>query len=286
MRKLFCCGAVALTLALVARPALAQSRPLVTEDPETVPAGNLLIEAGIDYLQDAKFPASGLSGNLWRIGTFGLSIGVSSIAEIQLDGGLRDTLSIKTTNPNAPLAGMIQLVGLGLSTSDVEDGRIGAKIRFLSETPGRPAMAVRFFTRLPNAGNESGLGLDTTDFHFGLAIGKTVQSVRIVGNFGFAILGDPVRGDRQNDVLDYGASVARAVAPGVEVVGELNGRLNTRSGTPPIGTDSLGLMRLGGRFTRGPVRIDGALIIGVTERDPSWGFTAGATWVFKAFTVQ
>jgi len=284
VRTLFCCGAVALTLTLVARPALAQSRPLVTEDPETVPAGNLLIEAGLDFLEDAKFPASGLSGNLWRVGTFGLSIGVSSIAEIQIDGGLRDTLSIKTTNPNAPLAGMLMITGL--STSDVEDGRIGAKIRFLSETPGRPAMAVRFFTRLPNAGNESGIGLDTTDFHFGLAIGKTVQSVRIVGNFGFAILGDPVRGDRQNDVLDYGASVARAVAPGVEVVGELNGRLNTRSGTPPIGTDSQSLMRLGSRFTRGPVRIDGALILGVTERDPSWGFSAGATWVFKAFTVR
>ena len=284
MRTLFCCGAVALTLTLVARPALAQSRPLVTEDPETVPAGNLLIEAGLDFLQDVKFPASGLTGDLWRVGTFGLSIGVSSIAEIQIDGGLRDTLSIKTTNPNAPLAGMLMITGL--RTSDVEDGRIGAKIRFLSETPGRPAMAVRFFTRLPNAGNESGIGLDTTDFHFGLAIGKTVQSVRIVGNFGFAILGDPVRGDRQNDVLDYGASVARAVAPGVEVVGELNGRLNTRSGTPPIGTDSQSLMRLGARFTRGPVRIDGALILGVTERDPSWGFTGGATWVFKAFTVR
>ena len=273
-----------LVLLALAAPAAAQQRPLVTEDPETVPAGNLLIEAGLDFLQDAKFPASGLSGNLWRVGTFGLSIGVSSIAEIQIDGGLRDTLSIKTTNPNAPLAGMLMITGL--STSDVEDGRIGAKIRFLSETPGRPAMAVRFFTRLPNAGNESGIGLDTTDFHFGLAIGKTVQSVRIVGNFGFAILGDPVRGDRQNDVLDYGASVARAVAPGVEVVGELNGRLNTRSGTPPIGTDSQSLMRLGSRFTRGPVRIDGALILGVTERDPSWGFSAGATWVFKAFTVR
>jgi hypothetical protein len=81
-------------------------------------------------------------------------------------------------------------------------------------------------------------------------------------------------------------SVARAVAPGAEVVGELNGRLNTRSGTPPVGTESRSAMRLGGRLTRGPVRADAALIIGVTELDPSWGFTAGLTWVFKAFTVQ
>ncbi len=45
------------------------------------------------------------------------------------------------------------------------------------------------------------------------------------------------------------------------------------------------MMRVGARFTQGPVRIDGALTIGVTERDPSWGFTAGMTWVFHGFTV-
>jgi hypothetical protein len=265
-------------------PAAAQSRPLVTEDPETVPSGHILLEAGVDYLRDIYFPASGLTGSLWRIATVGVSFGVSSIAEVQIDGGLSARLNITSINPAAPLAGMLKLEGD--TTSDVMDLAIGTKVRFLSETSGRPAMAVRFSTRLPNASNESGLGLDTTDFHFGLAIAKTVQSVRIAGNFGFAILGDPVRGDRQNDVMQYGASVARAVATGVEIVGELNGRLNTRTGTPPIGTESRALARIGSRFTRGPVRGDGALIIGVTENDPTWGFTAGLTWVFKAFTVQ
>lgn len=271
-------------LALAALPtwAGAQSRPLVTEDPETVPAGNILFEAGLDHAHDAFYPASGLRGNLWRVGTFGFSFGVSSIAEIQVDGGVRDRLSIVSQSP-APLSSMLDL--MGTSTGDVIDATIGAKVRFASETATRPAVAVRFYTKLPNAGNESGLGLDTTDFHFGLAIGKTVQSVRVVGNFGFAILGDAARGDRQNDVLDYGISVARAVKPGVEVVGELNGRLNTREGEPPVGTDSLSAMRLGTRFTRGPVRVDGALIVGVTERDPTWGFTTGITWVFRAFNV-
>jgi hypothetical protein len=269
---------------VLARSASAQSRPLVTEDPETVPSGNMLLEAGVDYAHDVTYPVSGLRGNLWRIGTFGLSIGVSSIAELQIDGGLTNNLTIVERDVTAPLAGMLDVTGT--STKDIEDVAIGAKIRFVAETANRPAVAIRFWTRLPNAGNESGLGLDTTDFHFGLAIGKTVQSVRVVGNFGIGILPDPVRGDRQNDVLDYGVSVARAVREGVELVGELNGRQNTRSGTPPIGTDSLATMRVGGRFTRGPVRIDGALAIGVTERDPSWGFTAGMTWVFRAFTVQ
>ncbi len=282
MKKWIAVGVTLASLAGSAVPVLAQSRPLVTEDAETVPAGNILLEAGLDYQRDIFYPASGVRGNLTRIATFGLSFGVSSIAEIQFDGGLRNRLAITSFSP-APLSNM--LIVTGTSTSDIEDLVIGAKVRLVAETESRPSLAIRFSTRLPNAGNESGLGLDTTDFHFGLAMAKTVQSLRIVGNFGFGILPDPVRGDRQNDVIDFGASVARAVAPGVEVVGELNGRLSTRSGTPPIGTESRSLMRIGARLTRGPVRIDGGFLVGVTERDPSWGLTTGVTWVFKGFNV-
>jgi hypothetical protein len=155
----------------------------------------------------------------------------------------------------------------------------------MSETGGRPALALKFATKLPNAQNEKGLGLDTTDFHFGFLLGKTIQSVRVVGNAGFAILGDATRGDRQNDVVTYGVSLARAVKNGVEVVAEINGRANTRSNTPPVGTESRSMMRVGTRYTRGLVRLDAALLVGVTERDPSWGLTAGFTWVFKAFKV-
>ena len=276
---------VALAVVMSSSAAYAQSRPLVTEDPEVVGAGQMLVEAGVDRLQGVTYPASGLQGNLFRFGTFGLSIGVSSIAEIQLDGGVRDQLSIKNRLAGAPLANMMTLGTGATSASDVMDGVIGAKVRFLSETARRPAMALKFSTKLPNAGNESGLGLDTTDFSFQFLTAKTVQSIRVVGNFGFAILGDATRGDRQNDVVLYGISMARAICEGVEFVAEMNGRANTSSGTAPAGTDSQAMMRVGARVTRGPVRLDGALLIGVTERDPSWGFSAGLTWVFKAFTV-
>ncbi|GMV23305.1 MAG: hypothetical protein AMXMBFR57_32540 [Acidimicrobiia bacterium] len=273
--------ATCLTLTIAA-PVLAQSRPLVTEDPETVGPGQILVESGIDYARKAKFPASGLEGTLWRIGTFGLSFGVSSIAEIQLDGGLRNRLSITDRMP-APLSGMLTVDGD--TTSDVEDLVVGAKVRFLSETAGRPSMAVRFSTKLPNAGNESGLGLDTTDFQIGLAGAKTVESVRIAANVGLGILGDPERGDRQNDVFLYGLSVARAVATGFEVVAEINGRANTRSGVPPIATESRSVMRAGTRLTRGPVRLDAAMAFGITDRDAPWALTAGFTWVFNAFRI-
>jgi hypothetical protein len=260
----------------------AQQRPLVTEDPETVGAGNVLIEGGVDVARDIFYPVSGLEGNLLRLPTLGVSFGLSSIAELQIDGGLYNRLSIKSVTP-APLSGMLDISGD--STSDVEDIVVATKIRVWSETETRPSIGIRFATRLPNASNESGLGLDTTDFLATALFGKTVQSIRFVGNAGLGILGDPTRGDRQNDVLLYGASVARAVRQGLEVVGEINGRANTRGDGAPPGTDSRATFRVGGRYTYGTVRVDAGLLLGTTSRDPDWGFTIGATWVFKGYTV-
>jgi hypothetical protein len=45
------------------------------------------------------------------------------------------------------------------------------------------------------------------------------------------------------------------------------------------------MLRFGGRYTRGPVRVDAAVLIGLTSRDPSIGLTTGFTWVLNAFQV-
>jgi hypothetical protein len=262
--------------------AWAQQRPLVTEDPETIGAGLVLIEGGVDEQRGVSYPASGLEGNLLRLPTLGLSFGVSSIAELQIDGGLYNRLNVTSRN-SAPLSSVLNFQGD--RTHDVEDIVVATKIRVLSETASRPAFALRFATRLPNASNESGLGLDTTDFFVSTLFAKTVQSIRFVGNAGLGILGDPTNATRQNDVLTYGASVARAVRQGVEVVGEVNGRANTRGGEPSVGTGSRGAMRFGGRFTRSTVRVDAGVIVGLTSEDPGLGLTAGLTWVFKGFSI-
>ena len=264
------------------KEASAQQRPLVTEDPETVGAGNILIEGGFDYQSDLFYPTSGLTGNLLRLPTLGVSFGLSSIAELQVDGGFYNRLAVTDREP-APLSG--ELSFSGDTTTDVEDLVIATKIRLLSEKPGRPAIALRLATRLPNASTESGIGLDTTDFFVSGLIGKTVQSIRIVGNAGLGILTDPTRGFRQNDVMTYGLSFARAVKQGVEIVGEVNGRLGMRNNDTQVGTESRSVLRAGGRFTHGTVRVDGAILVGLTSRDTAFGFTAGVTWVFRGFTV-
>jgi hypothetical protein len=262
--------------------AAAQQRPLVTEDPETIGAGRVLVEAGFDWAAEAEFPVSGLEGDLLRIPLAGVSVGISSIAEIQIDGGLYNRLSI-TGRQSAPLSSMLDVTGD--TTSSIEDIVIGTKVRLVPEGMSMPAVGLRFATKLPTASNESGLGLDTTDFFASLLLGKTVQSVRIVGNVGFGILGDPTRGDRQNDVLTYGASFARAVTTAAEVVGEINGRASVRSGTPPPGTESRSTVRFGGRYTIGTLRADAAILFGVTSTDPQVGFAMGFTYVFNAFQV-
>ena len=272
----------AAALLLLPCAAAAQQRPLVTEDPETVGGGRVLVEAGIDYGRDAAFPVSGLTGHLLRFPLVGVSVGVSSIAEIQVDGGFHNRLTI-TERAEAPLSGSV--TAAGDTTSSVEDLVIGTKVRIVPEGVARPSLGFRFATKLPNASNESGLGLDTTDFFASLLLAKTVQSVRVVGNVGMGILADATRGDRQNDVLTYGLSFARAVTQAGEVVGEINGRADTRNGEPPPGTESRSVVRFGGRYTVGGWRADAAVLFGVTSRDPSIGFAAGFTYVFSAFQI-
>jgi len=211
-------------LAFSAAPAFAQQRPLQTEDPETIGGGRILIEAGLDYNRDVYFPVSGLRGNHVTVPAFGASLGVSSIAEIQIDWGIYQKLSITEQVPNAPLSDLLQIDGD--TTDDFGDIHIGAKVKLLGETAGRPAIGSWFSTRLPNAGNESGLGKDVQDFASALSIGKTVQSVRVVANIGFMMIGKPTDAVAQDDLLIYSLSVARAISPAAEIVGEFVGRAN------------------------------------------------------------
>lgn len=273
-------GGVALVC--TAMPALAQQRPMVTEDPLTIGAGRILVETGLEYQRSALFPASGLKGNLVRVPVVGLSFGLGSMAELQIDGGF-NRLTIRE-RVGGPLEDMV--TASGPTTSVVEDLVVATKIRLGSADPQGLSYGVRFATRLPNASNESGLGLDTTDFFASLQIGKTTQTIRVVGNVGLGILGDPTRGDNQNDVLTYGVSLAKALTGRAEVVGELNGRLSTAEGDPPAGTESRSSMRFGARYTLGAGRVDGAVIVGVTDKDAGFGLTVGYTHVFRAFSRE
>jgi hypothetical protein len=275
--------AFVLALLACATPAAAQQRPLDTQDPETIGAGRVLVEGWISASNDVTFPLSGLKGNLWQLPVLGVNVGLSSIADLQITGGPYDYLSISSRDPDAPLASVV--TATGDSTHSVDDIRIGAKIKLVPEGEWRPGIGFRFFTRLPNASRKSGIGQDTTDFGASLLFAKTVQSIRVVGNIGWVTVSEPLTGTRQNDELAYGLSFARAVTNRSEIVGEVYGRASVRESAAAIGTESRGLLKLGGRFTQGPVRLDAAIFVGLNTVDSTVGFTAGATYVFNAFKL-
>lgn len=276
------CALVILALFVAARPAAGQQRPLDTQDAEPIGTGRVLAEAGVGYARDERYPLSGLQGNLWQLPVLGFIVGLSPIADFQLTGGPYNRLDITDRRP-APLSGLV--AATAQATHAVEDIVIGTRIRLAPEAARRPAVGFRFAVRLPNAKHESGMGQDTTDFSASLLAGKTIASVRVVGNAGFTIMSEPLDAAKQNDVVTYGVAVARALSRQAELVGEINGRWSTRHGIAPVGTESRGSLKLGGRYGFGSIRLDAAVVFGVTSIDPSIGVTAGLTYLFRAFSL-
>ena len=264
-----------------AAPVAAQQRPIVTEDPETIGAGRILLEGGIEYGGGVEFSIYGLKGDLWRLPALGVSIGISSIAELQIDSGYsRMRVTSRQPGPLAPI-----LDFQGDHTSSIEDVVLATKIRVLSEGTKRPSFGLRIATKLPNAGNQSGLGTDMTDVSLAVLVGKTIRSTRVVGNLGVAIIGDPTQRAVQYDPTIFGVSLARALAPGFDVVTEIEGRWQAYKDTPQPAAENRAALRGGLRYTRGAVRVDGGLRTGVGDVEPGIGFTTGVTWVVDAFTV-
>ena len=256
----------------------AQQRPLVTEDPETIGNGRVLLEGGVEFANGVTNTAYGIEGDITRIGTFGVSVGAGSIAEVQIDGGVLQTLDVNRRIPAGPLSAFV-LALPGDSTTGFEDLIVATKIRFASETDSRPAMGVRLGTRVPTANPDNGVSLGTTDFFTSFLLAKTVRSVRTVGNVGLLFLGNPQDARDHATSLNYGVSIARAVTNAFEVVGELNGRLPPFEEFTPGGLESRSVFRLAGRYTYSWMRLDFGILAGITERDPSFGFTGGITYV-------
>src|SRR6266550_979685 len=135
--------------------ARAQQRPLITEDVDIIPQGTVRIEAGLDFLQGAKFPASGLTGDLTRVGVLGISIGFAPNVEFQIEGVVRNFLSINTRGASAiPLS----FAPGTNSTNDTGDFILWTKFKLRSETRRGPSLGFRVGVGLPNSNQARGIG--------------------------------------------------------------------------------------------------------------------------------
>ena len=266
-------------LALVcAGLARAQQRPLITEDVDIIPVGTLRIQGGLDFLQDAKFPASGLTGDLTRVGVIGISIGLSPNVEFQIEGVAQNFLSINSRRTGAIPLSLTPGVN---STNDVGDFILWTKIKLRNETAHAPSLGFRVGVQLPNSNQSLGLGLNQTNAYGSILFGKkfgTNGRLNTFGNVGIAILTAPTNLFTQNDVFTYGAAGIYRVNERFSLAGEVNGRANTRPGNGPLGTESRSEARFGMQIRATGLRFDLAGIKGLSNFSPRSGVTVGVTY--------
>jgi len=271
---------VALVFTFVcALTASAQQRPLITEDVDIIPPGSVRIEAGIEFFQDARFPVSGLRGDLTRVGVVGVNFGLSPNVEFQIDGVLQNFLSINSASPNpaVPLTS-----ARPDSTNDTGDFRLSTKIKLRNETQRAPSLGFRFGVELPNSSEGRGIGINQTNAFGTILLGKKFgreDRVNLFGNLGIGIFTAPTQAFTQNDMLLYGIAGIVRVNRQINVAGEINGRANTRGGgRAPLGTESMSEARLGLQIKASGLRFDFAGIAGLTEFSPRSGVTFGITY--------
>ena len=256
----------------------AQQRPLLTEDVDIIPPGSVRIEAGIDFLQGARFPVSGLRGDLTRVGVIGINFGMGPNVEFQIEGVAQNYLAINSRGPSAiPL----QIAPGVNSTNDTGDFTIAAKFKLRNESRRGPSLGFRFGVQLPNSSQGTGIGLNQTNAFGSILVGKKFgQDGRFntFGNLGLAILTAPTELFSQNDVITYGLAGIFRLNKQFSIAGEVNGRANTRPGNGPLGTESQAEARLGMQIRASGLRFDFAGIKGLTTFSPNSGFTVGVTY--------
>ena len=258
--------------------ALAQQRPLLTEDVDIIPPGTMRIEAGIDFLQGARFPVSGINGDLTRVGVIGVSFGMGPNVEFQIEGVAQNFVSINSRGTSAiPLS----LAANANSTHDTGDFTLWAKFKLRNETSHAPSLGFRFGVQLPNSNQARGIGLNQTNAYGSVLVGKKFgQDGRFntFGNLGIAILTAPTQLFSQNDVLTYGMAGIFRLNKQFSLAGEVNGRANTRPGNGPLGTESQAEARLGMQIRASGLRFDFAGIKGLTSFTHNSGVTLGVTY--------
>src|SRR2546426_8213500 len=137
----------------------AQQRPLLTEDVDIIKPGIIRIESGFEFLQNQRFPLSGLRGDLTRLADTRLSFGLAPNVEFQLEFAFQNFLSIKSRGPSAiPL----KLGANEADTNDVGDARVWMKIKLRNQSRLTPAVGFRFGVELPNSNQARGIGTNTT----------------------------------------------------------------------------------------------------------------------------
>ncbi len=261
--------------------AFAQQRPLLTEDVDITNTGAIEVSAGVDFLQNVKLPLSGLKGDMTRVGDIRIRQGFAPNVEIQIEGTIQNYLAINSQSLPSP----IRLNIAGNSTHDFDDFVVSVKVKLRNETKNLPAIGMKFGYQMPNTDQAKGIGTNTINIFSKILVQKKFGKrpnrsplANIFGNVGLGIMTAPLANFSQNDVMLYGLAGIFRVNDRINLVSEVNGRINTRSANVPLGTESVGQFRIGTQIRASGVRFDTAAVFGLTKFSPRTGVTFGVTY--------
>lgn len=243
----------------MAAPALAQTRPLVTEEATTAPAGTLTLEAGGDVIRAEPNYLTGRPRDRY------------DAPVLRFTGSPSDNVELS--------AEWVARVGVHADTdfgsvSDWGDVTLRAKLRLCDARPGRPGLGARFGVTLAETSFGDGLGPNTLRANVQMLLTQPIGSARLHANAGLALHDEPLRAHEQRDFFDFGLALEAPLAKRVTGLVEVAGLAG--DGRP--GADQRIEARGGLRVSLGRVRWDAAVRRGLAEADGTWGFTLGLAW--------
>lgn len=249
----------AILAASAGSPALAQTRPLSTEEATTAPAGRIVLEAGVDAIRAEPNFLTGRERDRLDAPVLRLVFSPAGNVEIDVEWVVR---VVARDNPDFG------------SVSDWGDVTLRAKWRLVDEAAGRPAVAARFGVTLPETSFGNGLGPNALRMAAQLLLTKTAGATSFHANAGLGLHDEVLRPHEQRDFLVYGVAVVRRLGPRAALAAEVAGR----AGRGAPGAEVRSEARLGVRLGSGRLCADAAVRRGLAEADGTWGVTAGFSW--------
>ncbi|MEQ1646467.1 MAG: hypothetical protein ABL959_23640, partial [Pyrinomonadaceae bacterium] len=207
--------------------------------------------------------------------------GFAANVELQIEGVIQQYVAI-----NSRTLSPIPLNVTGNSTNDFGDFIVSAKVKLRAETKRLPAIGLKFGYEMPNTDQAKGIGTNQINIFskiivqkkFGKVVGNT-PTFNAYGNLGLGIMSAPLERFAQNDVVLYGLAGIYRLTDTVNIASEVNGRVNTRGGGAPLGTESAGQFRIGTQIRASGLRFDAAAAFGLTKFSPRTGITFGVTYL-------
>jgi hypothetical protein len=239
--------------------------------------GVLFASLGAEYLPDVTNDLAGVRGEIVRLPTVGLKLGLAEYAMFQVTWPAYNRLRVHSQQEPPPLGRR-----LGHVSTDWGDVTVATHIRLRPDHGGWPGAGIRFAAKLPNSNETLGIGDNTTDVFASGLMSKTFASrLSVFTDVGLGILTERTRAFTQNDVLTYGVMADWRAHERLDVVGEVTGRSSRHEGGP--GTGSRSELRAGLELRHGAFHWSVLAAHGLTRRDSrGLGVSINAS---KALTV-